>query len=132
MGYVLTLLQEMRRRPGMYIGVQSITRLAAYLRGYEYAAERLGGKGPDPFLREFCDWIYKRFGSTHLSWGDIILQHSAGEAEAQERFWELLDEFLAQRSPKGDEGAMSAQDAEFEPVAEYVLRKNAELYRRLS
>ncbi|HZY86767.1 MAG TPA: hypothetical protein VFE78_18180 [Gemmataceae bacterium] len=97
MGHVLTLLQEMRRRPGMYLGVPSITRLAAYLRGYDHAAERLGGKSPDPFLAEFRDWIHKRFGSNRQSWEDTILQHSAGEAEAQERFWQLLDEFLTKR-----------------------------------
>jgi hypothetical protein len=83
----------------MYLGVQSITRLAGFLRGYDLAAERLGGKAPDPFLTEFRDWVHERFGSTRQSWEDTILQHSAGEAAAQERFWELLDEFLANREP---------------------------------
>lgn len=131
MGHILALLQEMRRRPGMYLGAQSITRLAAYLRGYEHAAERFGGKAADPFLTEFRDWVFQRFGSNRQSWEETILQHSPGEAEAQERFWELLDEFLAQRYPKGVEGAASAKDGEFGAAAEYVVRKNAELYRRL-
>src|SRR4051794_23977042 len=97
MSHMLSLLREMRQRPGMYIGKPSIIRLAAYLRGYDLAAERLGGQQPDAFLTEFRDWVQRRFGSTRQSWEETILQHSADDASAQERLWQLLDEFLAER-----------------------------------
>jgi hypothetical protein len=81
----------------MYIGTPSVIRLAAFVHGYDYAAERLGGGGPDPFLSEFRDWIHARFRSTQHSWEDTIRLHSADEAEAFKRFWELLDTFLQER-----------------------------------
>jgi hypothetical protein len=132
MGYVLALLREMRRRPGMYIGVPSTIRLAAFVRGYDYAAMQLSGKAPDPFLPAFRDWVYERFGPRNESWEHIILQNSADDADAQERFWALLDEFLAQRGSIFKEGSMSANEVEFAPAADHVLEKNAELYRRLA
>ena len=98
MSHILSLLQEMRRRrTGMFIGKPSIIRLAAYLRGYEHAAQALGGEDPDSILRDFCDWIHERAGSTQYSWEETILQESKDDADAQERFWKLLDEFLALR-----------------------------------
>jgi hypothetical protein len=94
MSQILPLLYEMRGRQGMYLGVPSLIRLASFLRGYDLAAERLGGRAPDPFLPAFRDWVHKRFRSNQRSWEETILLHSANEAEAVKQFWELLDEFL--------------------------------------
>lgn len=92
MSPVLPLLTEMRGRLAMYLGASSLVRLAAFLRGYDLAAERFGGSR-DPFLSEFRDWIHERFGSSQHSWEETILLQSANDAEAVQRFWELLDEF---------------------------------------
>ncbi len=97
MSPMLSLLKEMRGRLGMYLGVSSIIRLAAFLRGYELAAERFGG-GHDPLLSAFRDWIQQRYQSSQRSWEETILLHSADEADAVKRFWQLLDEFLQERS----------------------------------
>jgi hypothetical protein len=113
--HILALLQEMRRRPGMYIGKPSVIRLAAYLRGYELAAERLGGQEADDFLPEFRDWIHERFGSTEYSWEETILQHSTDNAAAQEMLWVLLDEFLAKRGATASAGTAGATSP-FPPV----------------
>jgi hypothetical protein len=99
----------------MYIGQPSIIRLAAYLRGYEHAAWRLGGYDADTFLPEFRDWIQERFGSTRCSWEELILQHSADDAAAQERLWELLDEFLAERGMTAD-AAVTGAPGPFPPA----------------
>ena len=108
MSHMLSLLQEMRRRhTGMFIGKLSIIRLAAYLRGYELAAQRLGGKEPDSIIPDFCDWIHQRFGSTRYSWEETILQQSTDDADAQEQFWKLLDEFLALHKTNDVEGTRS-------------------------
>src|SRR5258708_6481669 len=104
MGHILRMLQEIRRRPGMYIGSPSITRLAAFMRGYAHAAETFGNQGADPFLAEFRDWIHKRFGSTRQSWEDTILQHSSDESDAMGNFGKLLDEFLALKAANGGFG----------------------------
>jgi hypothetical protein len=87
----------MRGRLGMYIGTPSLTRLAAFLRGYEHALQAHGISGADEFLPDFRDWIHKRFGSSQRSWEETIVLHSADEAEAMKRFWELLDEYLDDR-----------------------------------
>lgn len=94
MNGVLSLLTEMRGRLGMYVGSSSIVRLAAFLRGYELAMQRYGSGIVDPFLPAFRDWIHQRFQSSQHSWEDTILLHSADEADAVRRFWELLDEFV--------------------------------------
>jgi hypothetical protein len=105
----------------MYLDDPSIIRLAAFLRGYDLAAEKLGGRTPDPFEPAFRNWIYQRFQSSQLTWEETILLHCVNEADAMRRFWELLDEFLAER-PRNDD---------FEDAAKHVLQKNAVLYRRL-
>ena len=97
MSHILSLLRAMRRYPGMYIGKPSLIRLGAYLDGFAHAAQELGGKEPDWFIRDFCDWIHGRAGSTQYSWEETIIQECKDDADAQERFWELLDEFLALR-----------------------------------
>ncbi|HZT80194.1 MAG TPA: hypothetical protein VFA26_08230 [Gemmataceae bacterium] len=97
MSHVLSLLHEMRGRLGMYVGAPSLTRLAAFLRGYDYAAEKLGQGKPDPFLPDFRDWVHAPFGTTKHSWEDAILLHSADEADAVRHFWQLLDEYLSER-----------------------------------
>jgi hypothetical protein len=97
MAHILPLLMEMRGRLGMYLGTTSITKLAAFLRGYDYAIEKQGlGKG-DPLLEEFRDWVHRRFQTTAYSWEETILRQSKNEEDAVERFWGLLTEFLEQR-----------------------------------
>src|SRR5207244_9347935 len=87
----------MRGRLGMYLGTPSLTRLAAFLRGYEHELQKHGIGTADNFLPDFRDWIHKRFGSSQRSWEDLIVLHSANEADATERFWQLLDEYLEER-----------------------------------
>ncbi len=46
----------------------------------------------------FLNWIRKRFKvETNQSWASIILFYSADENKALDTFFELFDEFLAQR-----------------------------------
>ncbi len=96
MSYFLGLLKEIRARPGMYIGTPALTKLASFLRGFDYAVWKLAQGEADPLLGDFRDWVHKRYSSTSKSWEDMILSDSAGETEAFYRFWELLDEFLKQ------------------------------------
>ncbi len=96
MSHILPLLGEMRGRLGMYLGSTSLTKFAAFLRGYDYGAEKCGARQPDPFLAEFRDWIHRRYGSTSQSWEETILSHSKDEADAVKQFWQLLDDYLAE------------------------------------
>ena len=91
---MLSLLNEMRGRLGMFLGTTSLTKLASFLRGYEHALLLRGGQTPDHFLAEFRDWIQQRFGDTSRSWEDIILAQTKDEQAAVQLFWQLLDEYL--------------------------------------
>ena len=99
MSHLLALLNEMRsRRVAMYVGSTSLSKLADFLRGYEHALYHLLPSEKDPLLANFRDWIYQRFQTTEkMSWEGTILRHSTNEAEAVQHFWDLLDEYLAQR-----------------------------------
>jgi hypothetical protein len=95
MSHMISLLQEMRQRPlATYLGQVSILKLADFLRGYEYALIKTKVAAEPSFLAGFRDWIHQRFQTKQMSWEVAILQHSASEADAVNRFWELIDEYL--------------------------------------
>src|SRR5450432_1484624 len=87
------LLGKMRGRLGMYTGSTSITKLAAFLRGYDLALCERGER--DDLLEQFRNWIQHRFKTTTVSWEGLILRDSANDEEAAvSRFYNLLDEYL--------------------------------------
>ena len=97
--YFFDLLQRIKQRPGMYLGKCSITRLRAFLDGYETARAELGF--PDTEQQQqldgFQEWIQERYQitSTH-GWDSIILFFSVDEKDALDKFFKLLEEFLYQ------------------------------------
>jgi len=113
MSHTLCALNDMRGRLGMYLGTTSLTKLAAFLRGFDYAVEKLRVEDADRFLVEFREWIHQRFQTTRHSWEETILLHSTDEADAVKRFWELLDEFLKERQ---DGLCSSESETEGQPV----------------
>ncbi len=123
MARILSLLAAIRRRPGMYIGKPSLIRLGAYLDGYEHAAQDLAGKEPDSTLMDFCDWIHARAGSTRYSWEETILQESKDDADAQERFWKLLDEFLVAHPESVSARAIPGDSTPFSPAVSATSSK---------
>jgi hypothetical protein len=110
MSPILALLNEMRGRLGMYVGETSLKKLAAFLRGYDYALEKHTGR-LDPFLGAFRDWVHRRFQSSALSWENVLLRRSTDETQAVELFWRLLDEYLEEQestTPNGPQGAAAS------------------------
>jgi hypothetical protein len=103
---MLSLLNDMRGRLGMFLGSTSLTKLAAFLRGYEHALLSHGMETSDHFLADFRDWVQQRFADTSRSWEDIILSRAKDEQAAVQLFWQLLDEYLeARKSCKATSGA---------------------------
>jgi hypothetical protein len=98
MSPIIEQLQEMRKRGVvLYVGENSVTKLAAFLRGYEHAISKLRPNIDDNFLREFHSVVRERFAvSVSRSWEDIIAFHCASNDEAMKCFWELFDKYLAQ------------------------------------
>jgi hypothetical protein len=103
MSPIVEQLLEMRPHVGMYVGSNSLRKLAFFLRGYEHAVGKFGGTSKDRFLMEFGDWVRERFSvSISRSWEDVIMFHSMNDDEAMERFWELFDEYLAKKEDSPD------------------------------
>lgn len=100
MSNLYEMLNRIKKRPAMYLGKNSIFSLQAFLAGYN-GAKREMGLSPTEQEQEFehfLGWIRKRFNvETNQSWASIILFYSADENKAVDTFFELFDEFLAQR-----------------------------------
>lgn len=96
-----TLIQKIKKAPSMYLGRHSIICLQAFLSGYSVAKHELGEQPTkqDSDFREFPEWIRKRFNvQTSQSWANIILFYCEDETKALDKFFELLDEFIARNS----------------------------------
>jgi hypothetical protein len=99
MNSVVDLLQEMRGRIPMYVGSNSIVKLAAFLGGFQYALEKQGLGLNDTFLSDFQEMVQDRYGvKISKAWEDIIQFQSSDENEAMETFWRLFDEYASQRA----------------------------------
>ena len=87
MNAMVELLGEMRGRVPMYVGTNSVAKLASFLRGYQYALEKQGlGRDAD-FLSAFQELAQSRYGvKTSKAWEDILLFQSSDDHEAMERF----------------------------------------------
>ncbi len=94
---VYNLLMDIKKRPGVYLGQKSLTLLNAFLGGYIFRLREEGCS--DASLTDFQDYIRDRFNiqSAH-GWAHIIRFYSTSEAEAFDRFYELLNDFLAESS----------------------------------
>lgn len=97
MSNLYQLLQNIEKRPSMYLGKAAISNLRSYLSGYLVAKRELGII-PTEFeleLNQFSDWIKQKFHiDSEQSWDKIILFYSEDEKVALKRFFELFNEFL--------------------------------------
>lgn len=94
------LLDVMLARPGMYVGLPSFERVAAFVEGFGTAVD-------DGTLDRFRLWLTQRTGQPRspLGWAALVLRESssapgAGSAESEEarsiaRLRALLSEFRA-------------------------------------
>jgi hypothetical protein len=99
-----TVIEAIRRRPGMYLGVKSLTALHQFLNGYQMACgfhqikdDRLGLRIPP----DFHDWVAYRthFQESTTGWCNMIVATTKSEEDAFDRFFELLEEH-AHRVPR--------------------------------
>ncbi|MFZ4663030.1 MAG: hypothetical protein ACOYNY_38855 [Caldilineaceae bacterium] len=96
------LLQQIKKKPGLYIGNASISNLYMFLTGYQFARRQLNIpiSTEEQEFQYFQPWLQEKFDvKTSQSWSQIILFYSADERDAFERFFNLLKEF---RQCKGE------------------------------
>ncbi|MFI1280461.1 hypothetical protein ACH4U5_06790 [Streptomyces sp. NPDC020858] len=101
-------LDEVRLRPGMWVRRSSVIHLDSMLTGFSVALEIHAdahdwefGSGGGPF----AVWLQKRLGMEYLSalgWA-VEVERAAEQADrpAMELFFELLDEYRAERTGQG-------------------------------
>ena len=94
---IYDVLAPIRRKAGLYIADPELTRLHAFIVGYECGLAR-GGltfREESPEFYGFHDWIARRLGYAESTsgWYKMIRGRCASEREAFDRFYELLDEF---------------------------------------
>ncbi len=90
------LIQNIQKRPAMYLGQPSITHFQSFLAGYFFARHQLGQLDPEEekHFANFETWIQEKFKITSSqSWDKIILFFSPDDHQALNLFFELFDEF---------------------------------------
>lgn len=112
---IYTVIDLVRRRPGMYIGDPSPDSLLIFLSGYDLAMQHAGlVDTSQPPLHGFHDWIAQRLGfyESTAGWANMIMAVTLGlnpramrwegydhaatrtqRIEATERCFALLDEY---------------------------------------
>lgn len=94
--YLDELLERIKKRPGMYLGKPSITRLNMLLTGYSLARLELGLEETkeEQEFSQFQEWIEQKYQSKSTEgWDTLILKHSDDEKGAFNQFFILYDEF---------------------------------------
>ena len=87
------LIAEIRGRPALYLGGNSIERLSAFVRGWSVARNRADDS---KVLAAFQGWVSDKYGiTTTQHWERIIRFFCMDENEALDQFFELYDEFRA-------------------------------------
>jgi hypothetical protein len=94
---IFELLNNIKKRPSLYLGGNSINHLKAFLDGYYFCKHsfELSNSLQDQLWFTFQQWIEKKYSiKTSQSWAQIILFFSTDECEALKKFFELWEEFM--------------------------------------
>ena len=98
-------LDIVRRRPGMFLGTNSVSKLYIFISGFEFALPDgdpdLQTEGHLPFSY-FNAYVAKRYNcSGVMGWANILLEVCNGsEEDGLKLFFEVLDEFRTLRVEK--------------------------------
>ncbi|BAU11325.1 hypothetical protein LEP3755_18180 [Leptolyngbya sp. NIES-3755] len=104
MAGLFEILDQIKARPGMYLGNPSVENLFMFLVGYKTARRELGIEPTEEELKfygDFQPWLQEKFNiRTNNSWAALIQFHSVNQKEAFDRFFHLLDEFHQVNQPE--------------------------------
>jgi hypothetical protein len=97
MASIVTLIDEIKSRPAMYLGRRSLSCLRSFLDGWCYRDKEEPCDAS--FFRGFHEWVERKYGQKDTqSWDRIILFYSQDEADALDRFFKLFDEYRHERA----------------------------------
>ena len=90
------LLDQIRKRPTLYLPRHSIFDLQAFYYGYDFARlkNRLAETDEDKEFGEFLEWLRQVCPvKTNHAWANLIFFYSMDERDALDNFFGLLDDF---------------------------------------
>jgi hypothetical protein len=89
---------QVRKRPGMYLGTNTISKLYDHLQGYKmaYCFNDFDNTIDKNSFDNFNEYVYRYYGvTTNDNWKGVILEQCFGnEQNALDTFFELFDLFL--------------------------------------
>lgn len=89
---------HLRKRPGMYLGTNTISKLHDHLQGYmmSYWFNDIDNPFDKNFFDNFNEFVHRYYGlTTNANWKDVILEQCFGnEQNALDTFFELFDLFI--------------------------------------
>lgn len=94
--YLLTLIDQIERRPQMFVGKKSISLIDIYIMAYNNGL-RADDKSHlnDNLIRNFSCWIASKYNkSASLRWAEIILGEVPDEEKACDRFSIEFSEYI--------------------------------------
>lgn len=108
------LINNIRKRPAMYLGQASIGQLRTFLAGYTFARRQLGidQTHQEKLFATFQPWVAKRLAlSPQQHWDRLILTSSQSEEEALRYFFQLFDEFVDSQNVEMQSTAQNSKAA---------------------
>mgnify|MGYP001579468550 CR=1 FL=1 len=92
MNSIVELILQIKSRPAMYIGCNSISCLKAFIDGWFLRAPE--SVIDSNVMDEFQRWIERKYNiDTAHSWKDIILFYSQDEGDALLKFFDEFEEW---------------------------------------
>ena len=91
------LFEQIKKRPGMFLGHVSIRNFNMFIGGYSCArmSLKLAPTEQELEFAGFQDWIQEKYNVTAChSWAGIILLNSEDDKAAFWKFFDLLEEYL--------------------------------------
>lgn len=86
-------LMQIKKRPGMYLGANSLKRLYAYLSGYRQYEKDFSLTQPS-CLDGFSEYVRSRYqAGEKCSWAEAIRFSSTSDADALDRFYQEWERF---------------------------------------
>lgn len=100
---LIDYFSQVRKRPGMYLGENTITKLYDHLQGYRmaYWFNDIDNHVDKHFFDNFNEFVYGYYTvTTNDNWKGVILEQSFGnEQNALDTFFELFDLFINNFKP---------------------------------
>ncbi|MCL2512690.1 MAG: hypothetical protein FWF08_02210 [Oscillospiraceae bacterium] len=116
------LLQEIRKKYGMFFGCKSLRRLLDFINGYIECICDRDGVHPEYLGMDFLVYIADLYNvSENKHWSSIIISNSKSDEEAFDKFYEHMEEFL---KLKGDNSYYLLPDEEISDYRKNDISRN--------